>query len=308
MKRFLWTTALLLQISTQFKAQDIPMSVIVLEQETPIPTIAASNLETKLCQALSMQGVNGGLEYSTFSLVATPLETSKNTLTGLQPMVTISLDLVLFLGNNLTGDKLATTSVRLRGAGKSEEKAYIAALGSLNYNDKNLQTWIKDGADKVLDYYNRETPNLIRQANLLSTQRKYEEALVLLSSIPTCCKHIDIVDEALLGIWSEFINHNGQVCLAKARNIWVANQNIEGANAAALYLSEIYPDASCYPEAISLSKEIQTRIGEEWTFTKKMYQDNIDLESQRIEAARAVGMAYGNNQQPSTHNIHWLVK
>ncbi|MBR3859923.1 MAG: hypothetical protein IKJ18_07970 [Bacteroidaceae bacterium] len=308
MKRIIWIAALLLHVGMQLKAQDIPMSVMVIEQSAPVPMIAANNLEVKLCQALSLQGVNGGIEYATFSLVAVPVETSKNIVSGLQPMVTVSLDLALFVGNNITGDKLASTSVKLRGAGTSEEKAYSAAFGSLNYNDADLQSWIKNGTAKVVAYYDREAPNLIRQAKRLGTQHKYEDALALLSAIPACCKHIENVDVAILDVWSGYVNHNGQVYLAQARSVWAANQNEVGANAAALLLSEIYPDASCYPEALSLTKEIQARMGDEWTFSKKMYQDGVDLEAQRIEAARAIGVAYGNNQQPETHNNHWLVR
>ncbi len=304
----LYIVALLLQVSMQLKAQDIPMSVLVLEQGTEVPSIAVGKLEAKLCQALSLQGINGGFEYSTFSLVALPIEASKNVLSGMQPMVTVSLDLTLFIGNNVTGDKLATTSIKLRGAGTSEEKAYSVAFNSLNYNDASLQSWIKSGTAKIVTYYDREIPNLIRQANQLRTLHKYEEALALLSSIPACCKQIDMVDAALLSTWSRFVDHNGQICLAQARSVWAANQNVEGANVAVLLLAEIYPDASCYPEVLALTKEIQARMGEEWTFKKKMYQDGVDLESQRIEAARAVGVAYGNNQQPETHNNHWLVK
>ncbi len=308
MKRLISIVALLLHIGIQLKAQEIPMSVFVLEQSNAVPMNAADKLEAKLGQALALQGVNGGIEYSTFSLVAIPIETSKNVVSGIQPMVTVSLDLTLFIGNNITGDKLATTSVKLRGAGTSEEKAYSVAFNSLNYSDATLQSWIKGCTAKIVAYYDREIPNLIRQANQLRTLHKYEEALALLSSIPACCKQIDMVDAALLSTWSSFVNHNGQICLAQARSVWAANQNVEGANTAALLLSEIYSDASCYPEALALAKDIQTRMGEEWTFKKKMYQDDVDLESQRIEAARAVGVAYGNNQQPETHNNHWLVK
>ena len=36
------------------------------------------------------------------------------------------------------------------------------------------------------------------------------------------------------------------------------------------------------------------------------YKDEIELRRALIEAARAVGVAYGNGQQPTTTNLMWL--
>ena len=39
---------------------------------------------------------------------------------------------------------------------------------------------------------------------------------------------------------------------------------------------------------------------------RQKYNDQIDLERRRIEAARAVGVAWGNGQKPTTTNIAWI--
>ena len=36
------------------------------------------------------------------------------------------------------------------------------------------------------------------------------------------------------------------------------------------------------------------------------YHDQIQLEKDRISAARAVGVAFGNGQKPTTTNVMWL--
>jgi hypothetical protein len=38
----------------------------------------------------------------------------------------------------------------------------------------------------------------------------------------------------------------------------------------------------------------------------KKYQDGVDLESQRIDAMRQVGVAYGNHQPSQTTTIEFL--
>ena len=45
---------------------------------------------------------------------------------------------------------------------------------------------------------------------------------------------------------------------------------------------------------------------DDWKFEMKQYQDGIDLEKQRINAMREVGVAFGKGQQPTTTNIGFL--
>ena len=93
-----------------------------------------------------------------------------------------------------------------------------------------------------------------------------------------------------------------QVCvenLAAAKAAWAAEQNSTGAAEAGKYLSEIYPDAKCYGDAEELYKEIKGKVLDDWKFEMKKYNDQVALESQRINAAREIGVAYGNHQQPT---------
>jgi len=91
-----------------------------------------------------------------------------------------------------------------------------------------------------------------------------------------------------------------------AKTTWMSQQNSEGAEAAAEYLSQIYPDATCYGEAQQLYAEIKGKVLDDWKFEMKKWQDGVDLEAQRINAFREVGIAFGQGQQPSTTNIAWL--
>ena len=72
------------------------------------------------------------------------------------------------------------------------------------------------------------------------------------------------------------------------------------------YLSQIYPEASCYPEAENLYNEIKAKVLDDWKFEMKKYQDGVDIEMARISAMRDVGVAYGEHQQPTSTNIGFL--
>ena len=69
------------------------------------------------------------------------------------------------------------------------------------------------------------------------------------------------------------------------------------------YLSEIYPDAACYKDAMDLFKEIKRQLGEEWKFMMKQYNDAVAIETQRMEMMREIAIAYAKNQPKETINI-----
>lgn len=54
-------------------------------------------------------------------------------------------------------------------------------------------------------------------------------------------------------------------------------------------------------------KQIKQKVTSDWDFeNREKYKDEAGLKKQRIEAARAIGVAFGNGQQPVTTNITWL--
>ena len=60
-------------------------------------------------------------------------------------------------------------------------------------------------------------------------------------------------------------------------------------------------------EAKALYNEIKQKVTSDWDFeNREKYKDEAGLKKQRIEAARAIGVAFGNGQQPVTTNITWL--
>ena len=72
-------------------------------------------------------------------------------------------------------------------------------------------------------------------------------------------------------------------------------------------LALIDPDAACYGEAGKLMKEVKARVRSDIDFEmREKYHDQIKLEKDRISAVRAIGVAFGNGQKPTTTNLMWL--
>lgn len=286
----------------------IPMMVLVPQQVDTLAPMAQSKLEAKMRQIVTKNGMEGGVSFSNFCLVANMTEGSKEVTSGLRPLVTITSDLELFIGNNYTGEKFASTSITLSGAGRNESKAYTSAFGNISTGNAQIQKFLKDAKQKVSQYYETQVPKIITQARGFAIRREFEEALCLLSSVPTCSSKYEDVESCMLEIYQQYVDYDCAVKVNKARAIWNASQDKEGAALAGAYLASIDPASSCWDDALSLAETIRERIGDEWEFSKEITRESVNLEKARIEAMRAIGVAFGQNQKALTVRENWLVR
>ena len=304
-------TLLALSISLLAKAQNecvVPMMVLVPEQTEAIGTATQIKLESKMRQIITKSGMEGSAEFSNFCLVANIIEGTKEVTSGLRPLITVMTDLELFVGNTFTGEKFAATTIALKGAGNNEAKAYSAAFNGISAKNENLQKFLSATKNKILNYYDTQMSNIVAQANALATKREYEEALCLLTSVPTCSNKYDEAEKAMFDIYQQYVDFDCEVKVNKARAIWNANQDKEAANLAGAYLASIDPASSCREEALQLAETIRQRIGDDWEFAKELQRDAIMLEKAKIEAIRAIGVAYGQNQKSDNIRENWIVR
>lgn len=306
------------RLSILFAALTLAVGGIVAKDECTIPmmvlvqndaaTVAGSTLHTRLRQAVTQNGMEGGAKFSDFSIVANAIYGDKALLQGSRPLVTITIELELFVGNNHTGEKFASTSMTLSGAGRNEAKACAAAFAAISAQNKELQDFLVTAKKKISDYYDAHSNDIISRAQAAAAHHEYEEALCLLSSVPTCSKHYNDIEKCMLKVWNESVDYDCETKLNMARNVWNASQDKEGAKQAGDILTSISPSAACFGEAKALAEEIRKRIGEDWQFEKDMQKEEQAIEKANIEAIRAIGIAYGENQKATTINEHWIAR
>ena len=115
---------------------------------------------------------------------------------------------------------------------------------------------------------------------------------------------VSCYNEALT-LLKEIEDHRCAEALGKAKGAW-ASYN---ADEAGRYLGQVSADSKCYNEALSLGNEIKRKLkadeDREWDFKVKVHDDIVDMEKQAIKAIRDVGVAWGENQQPT--NINWIL-
>lgn len=287
--------------------QGITLSVIVPEQQDPLPAGAETYLVNKLTQVAINNGIAAGRDFGRFFIAANIGMATKDILPGPPTQISQNMEITLYIADYFDQKIYSSTTIKATGVGTNETKSFINALQNMPVKSQQLNRFVTEGKDKILAYYRQQGDLIIQQAKTLAAQRKYEEAFFLLTAIPDAVR--DVYERAMdvtLEIYQSYVDYLCEVNLAKARAAWAAHQNSEGAEAAGVFLSQIYPDAKCHAEAMELYTEIRDKVLADWQFEMKKWQDGIDLESQRIEAMRQIGVAYGNGQQPTTYGIGWL--
>ncbi len=299
--------------NTAGKADDmgrIALAAYVPQQIENMPVSARSMLSNKLSQIATQSGMGGSSLNQRFIITANITVLTKDITETAPPMTALTLDVTLYIGDGIEGTKFASSSTTIKGVGENETKAYISAIKNINASNPNYKTFVEEGKTKIISYYNSKCDFIIKEAQTLTSQDKYEEAIFKLTEVPDVCKECyDKCMTAVEPIYKKFMEKQCKIKLAEAKTSWAASQNAEGASAAAAILGTIDPDAVCYKDAMALSTEIGKKIKEldkrDWDFKMKEHNDQVDITKQQINAYREVGVAYGKGQPKSiSYNVN----
>lgn len=284
----------------------LPISVYAIDNLENFPAGAKAMIENKLTQLLTKNGIAGINSNGQFILTITTTPLDKDVIPGPPSKIAEKMEMNLYIVDAYAKNILSSTSITVRGLGETENKCYMDAISHMPLQTQQMSNFIAEGKQKIIAYYDNEGEAILAKAKNLAKQKQFDEALYMVSLIPQQSKHYKSAMTVGLDIYQQQINHACTVNLSAAKMAWVAEQNALGALAAGQYLENILPDAACYGEAMALYKEIKAKVLDDWKFEMKQHQDTIDLEKQRIDASRQVGVAYGNNQPKEKTTIEFL--
>jgi len=289
----------------------ISLTPVIPDQPDGMSEIAIEALSNKLQQIAITNGL-GGINFQSRFILTTKINLgTKDILPGPPPMHAYNMDVTLYIADAVTKIVFSTVNIPLKGVGTNETKAYINGINAINPNSTQLKAFIENGKQKIIEYYNSKCDFILKEAHTLAQTDHYEEAIFNLMSIPDVAKNCyESAMEAVPTIYQKYINFLCNANLASAKAYWIANPNSHGANFVAQNLASIYPDAACYDEAQSLVTEIRKKINQDenrdWNFMLKVWNDNISLERQRINAYRDIGVAWGNHQPQRIYDVNWI--
>lgn len=282
----------------------------VSEQVEHLPLSARNNLQSKLAQVVTANGLGDSQNYNTRFIITPNISVlDKYVVSGAPAKVALTLEVAVYVGDGITGKKFGSTAINVKGVGRNETKAYIAAVRQISSGDKNLQNLLMNAKNRILEYYNNECDFILKDAESLANQNQFENAIFVLTSVPNISK--DCYNKALdmaAPLYQKKIDRDCKLLLNKAKNAWNAGLDFEAANDAASYLNQIEPNSDCYPQVESLSREINSRIKKvddrEWKFILKQQDDRTKVAVNQLQSLKEIALTYGQNQpQNPVYNI-----
>lgn len=262
-------------------------------------------LGSKLTAIASKEGTSGS-GMSEYGLVCIPrisIVRDEQVDAGLSKTNIISLECTFTITHMLDGTVLASMERKLAGTGTNKDKAVDNAINKINTSDTVLLKLFSTAREKYKTMYINKCESIIKKAEVKKSGRQFEEALALLMSVPPEAQAC--FDKAMKATQSVYSALSDQICkqhLLSART-YISNQSYEdGLNE----LSMIDPMSTCYKEALSISKEVESKItaeqNKEWQEKQQIRKDNIELQKMRIEAVKEIVVSYYKSKQ-SNYNI-----
>lgn len=266
-----------------------------LPENSQLPIEAKQALSTKLSQLTTHNGMGGTMSNPRFIITAHVNIGTKDIIAGPPQMIAQNLEITLFIGDAITNTLFASFTQSLKGVGTSENKAYIEAFKPINPRNKELSAFMDDAKSKIISYYYSQCDFLIKDAQMLVAQDKYDEAIYNLALVPEVCEdcYFKCVD-VLAHIYQLKIDASCTSQLNEAKLIWASAQTLTGAEQVAALLTTIHPRATCQSEVNNFIRKIDEKLKADekakWQFQMRQYEDKVTAEKEaaRVAAEQSV--------------------
>lgn len=292
--------------NAQVKLDDFGRIVLntYLPENISLPSEAKNLLITKLNQITSNNGMGGSQSNPRFIITANVNVGTKDIISGPPQMIAQNIEITFFVGDAVTNTIFSNTTLNLKGVGTNENKAFIDALKTINPKNKEVLAFLEQGKTKIINYYSTNCDFIIKDAQTLVKQEKYDEAIYQLSLVPDVCKdcYFKCLD-TLTQIYQQKIDADCKVKFNEAKVTWTAAQTPNGAEKAGDILSTIKPMANCQTDVTAFIKTIDAKLKSDekarWQFKMKQYADKIAMQKEQVRIAEEKGKrddTYRENQ------------
>lgn len=291
---------------TQNTSAGISMHAVV--QNDNLPESAVDYIETRLQGVLAANGVSD-LEYCRrFVLVAKVNLVSSDVVPSNPPRVSKKMDVTFIVGDIIENKTYGSCVLTVSGIGANDAKAYISAFSKINPQNKDLLSLCEKARTEIVAYYSQNCRSIISNAQFLARQKKYDEAIARLMSVPEACQECyEKCRSAAEEIYMRKNDSEYSTLLNEAKNVWMKSKNAAAAETVSVLIGRINPDWTGYPEVISLRKEISAKLSvdekREWEFRLQQYNDRQAFRQSIVEACRAIGVAWGEGQPEKSTEI-----
>jgi hypothetical protein len=234
----------------------ISLTPVLPEVLADMPQGAKNMLFNKLMQIAVKNGL-GGVAYEPNFIITATVDVESKDVTS-SALIALKLNMNFYIIDYANETILAEFSRTAKGVGKTDEKAYIEAIKTIDPKASEFKKFVNTGKEKIVEYYNTKCDVILKNAETLSNTGKYEEAIVTLMSVPEVCMecYTQAMD-AVVPIHKKMVSANCNQYLEAAKQAWL-NQDLETARR---NLVLIEAGSQCYDAGFELSKKINSELG-----------------------------------------------
>jgi hypothetical protein len=294
----------------------IALKVQVTDQK--MPDEAKEMLENRMKQIVTHFGIGSMGGNSRFVMEAKADILNKDITATAPRRISQKVKITFYTGDVMRQKIFSNVSVTCTGVGTNETKSFIAAINQINPKNENFKTFLEEGKNEIIAYYNTECAQTQKEAQALSERGEYGEAIYRLALIPDVCADCYAKSLELQGIYfTKKIETEGSALFTQAKAIWAEQPNSDGAAKIAKLIPRINPQVSFIRDVNAftgiVSKVVHAQELREWEQKVREYNDhvkaaekradrNYQLEKQRIQAYREIAVEYAKNQPKKIYN------
>lgn len=205
--------------------------------------------------------------------------------TGMKPITVVRGELSLFAVNVADMSNYGTVVVTLEGNGNNEQDAIRAMLNKVQVTSPQFARFIKNAQQNVVDYFVKQTPNLLAKAKSLADRKQYDEALVLLSMIPETVDDYPMIADQMVGVYMKMQDRLAETQIQQAK----AKIALKEYKDAFDLLSQVDPSCKKSAEAFRLIQQVKAEMDER-------EQRAIDAQSEVYEQKREAALRAQDNE------------
>ncbi len=285
---------------------DIPIRVVCSPQAEDIPENALELLNSRLIAAISNDGIVAS-SYGQFILTAKFNHITEDVVAGPPRQFAVHSFLTLYIGEVEGQQIYSSKTFELRGVGTSLQRAIVNSFRPINARNADFEQFVEVGRSKILTYFNNNYATILARANKAAVMKRFDEALYYACSIPECSTGYESASDVVMKIFQSYMDSDSELLFNKAYTAWVSSPNAEGARIASMYLSLVEPSSAVYSKSRQLADEIKNTVRGDYEFdVREKYNDAVSIKKAYIDAARQIGVAYGNGQKETTTNLLWI--
>ena len=197
--------------------------------------------------------------------------------TGMRQLYVERGELTLYATNRADGNIFASVSISTEGSDKSKDFAIRKMINRINISDVRITNFIRTAQSRIEEYYATITPSLIIKAEMLAKQKRYDEAVILLSTIPETVDNYATVAELMASYYTSKIDYTAEQDINRV-DVLLVKGDIDSALD---ILANIEPLSTFSPKAKQIVASIRTDMEKQNAEASAQRAAELELEMEQ---------------------------